>query len=47
MNFILNGYSDVYSTALMQKGNYSNHAADAKDRGHGKRSFILGLLSRQ
>ena len=47
MNWVLDTYSNVYSTAMMQSHDVEKIAAVAKDRVHVKRSAILRLLGRR
>ncbi len=47
MNWIFDTYSNVYTTAMMQDQKSAHHAAHAKDRANGKRSSILGFLTRR
>lgn len=47
MNWIVDTYSNVYSTAMMQSYDSKQNAATAKDRVNVKRSTILGFLTRR
>jgi hypothetical protein len=47
MNWVLDTYSNVYRTAMMQSHDSKQDAATAKDRVHVKRSAILGLFGRR
>lgn len=47
MNWILDTYSNVYSTAMMQSKDAENHAATAKERVNARRTQLFGLLKRR
>jgi len=47
MNWILDTYSNVYSTAMMQSKDVEHIAAPAKERVHARRNPLLGLLKRR
>ena len=47
MNWIIDTYSNVYSTAMMQPHEPKHDAATAKDRTHAKRSTILAFFGRR
>jgi hypothetical protein len=47
MNWILDTYSNVYTTAMMQPHDSKQIAATAKERVHVKRSALLGLFGRR
>jgi hypothetical protein len=47
MNWILDAYSNVYQTAMMQSKDVEHHAARAKERTHARRNPLLGLLKRR
>ena len=47
MNWVLDTYSNVYKTAMMQTKSVGHHAASAKEREHGKRNSLFGLFGRR
>lgn len=47
MNWILDAYSNVYQTAMMQSKDVEYHAAPAKERAHARRNALFGLLKRR
>jgi len=47
MNWILDAYSNVYQTAMMQSHEPGQNAAPAKERVHVKRAPLFGLLKRR
>ena len=47
MNWILDTYSNVYQTAMMQSHEAEHHAAPAKERAHARRIPLFGLLKRR
>ena len=47
MNWILDTYSNVYTTAMMQPHGQKQDVAVAKDRVHVKRSAIFRFLTRR
>jgi len=47
MNWILDTYSNLYTTAMMREQNHEHHAATAKERPNVKRTSILGLFGRR
>lgn len=47
MNWVLDTYSNVYSTAMMQSHDAKQNVAVAKDRVNVKRSAILRLFGRR
>ncbi len=47
MNWIVETYSNVYSTAMMQPHDSKHDAATAKDRTHAKRFALLGIFKRR
>ena len=47
MNWVLDTYSNVYTTAMMQSHTAEQNAATAKDRVNVKRKSILGFLARR
>lgn len=47
MNWILDTYSNVYQTAMMQSHEFEQNAAPAKERVHVKRAPLFGLLKRR
>ncbi len=47
MNWILDTYSNVYKTAMMQSPEVVHNAAPAKERVHAKRAPLFGLLGRR
>jgi hypothetical protein len=47
MNWILDTYSNVYQTAMMQSKDVEHHAAPAKERTHARRTQLFGLLKRR
>jgi hypothetical protein len=46
MNWILDTYSNLYTTAMMREQNHERHAATAKQSGYGRRLPLLRLLGR-
>ena len=47
MNWILDTYSNVYQTAMMQSKDVEHHVAPAKERIHAKRAPLFGMLKRR
>ena len=47
MNWILDTYSNVYQTAMMQSHEAKHDAAPAKERVHAKRAPLFGLFRRR
>jgi hypothetical protein len=47
MNWILDTYSNVYQTAMMQSKDAEHIAAPAKERTHARRTQLLGLFKRR
>ena len=47
MNWILDTYSNVYQTAMMQSKDAEHHAAPAKERVNARRNPLFGLLKRR
>lgn len=47
MNWILDAYSNVYKTAMMQSKDAEHLAAPAKERAHARRNPLFGLLKRR
>ncbi|MFN4143031.1 hypothetical protein [Aestuariivirga sp.] len=47
MNWILDTYSNVYSTAMLQPHEPKANAAPAKERVHVKRPALFGLFGRR
>ena len=47
MNWILDTYSNVYQTAMMQSKDAEHHAARAKERANARRIPLFGLLKRR
>jgi hypothetical protein len=47
MNWILDTYSNVYQTAMMQSKDAEHLAATAKDRANARRTPLFGLLKRR
>ena len=47
MNWILDTYSNVYQTAMMQSHELKHDAAPAKERFIAKRAPLFGLLKRR
>ena len=47
MNWILDTYSNVYQTAMMQSKDVEHIAAPAKERVNARRSQLFGLLKRR
>jgi hypothetical protein len=47
MNWILDTYSNVYHTAMMQSQAEKHDAAPAKERGHAKPARLFGLFGRR
>ena len=47
MNWILDAYSNIYQTAMMQSHDAEHHAAPAKGRTHARRTQLFGLLKRR
>lgn len=47
MNWVFDAYSNVYQTAMMQSHESKQIAAPAKERVHGKRTALFGLLTRR
>jgi len=46
MNWVIETYSNVYNTAMMQDAKSSRHVATAKDRSDAKRPSFLGRFFR-
>jgi hypothetical protein len=47
MNWILETYSEVYSTAMMGERKHERHAAPAKATAPAKRPGLFGFLGRR
>jgi hypothetical protein len=47
MNWIVEAYSNVYTTAMMQPQSAKHDIATAKERTHAKRSSLFRLLGRR
>ncbi len=47
MNWIVDTYSNVYSTAMMQSHDSKQNAAPAKERVNVKRSALFGFFGRR
>ena len=47
MNWILDTYSNVYQTAMMQSKDAEHHVAPAKERTNARRIQLFGLLRRR
>ncbi|MFO1130568.1 MULTISPECIES: hypothetical protein [Pseudomonadota] len=47
MNWILDTYSNVYQTAMMQSKDAEHYVAPAKERTHARRAQLFGLLKRR
>ena len=47
MNWILDTYSNVYQTAMMQSKDAEHYVAPAKDRTNARRTQLFGLLKRR
>lgn len=47
MNWIVETYSNVYSTAMMQSHDSKHDAAIAKERTRAKRSSLFGIFTRR
>lgn len=47
MNWILDTYSNVYQTAMMQSNDAEHYAAPAKERVNARRNPLFGLLKRR
>jgi hypothetical protein len=47
MNWILDTYSNVYKTAMMQSQEAVQNAAPAKERIHAKRASLSALFGRR
>lgn len=47
MNWILDTYSNVYQTAMMQSKDVEQNVAPAKERTHSRRTQLFGLLKRR
>jgi len=47
MNWIIDTYSDVYSTTLMQGEKSAHHAASAKVEDRKARGSLFGLFNRR
>ena len=47
MNWLIETYSNVYNTAMMQDSKSGNRVATAKERDNDKRSTFLGRFSRR
>ena len=47
MNWILDTYSNVYQTAMMQSHEPRQNAAPAKEHVHAKRLSLFGLFGRR
>jgi hypothetical protein len=47
MNWILDTYSNVYQTAMMQSKDAEHLAAPAKERTNARRTQLFGLLKRR
>jgi hypothetical protein len=47
MNWILETYSDVYSTAMMGEAKHAQHVAPAKVKPASRRMSLFGFLGRR